>query len=87
MDETIKQLIHSAGEITRELNATHGTNADEAVAVRLGIIRWAGIEDEDIDEDTWDNLIEIVPDEIRQVMIEFDDALNFHDSCSLMFNL
>ena len=87
MDDQIKQLIYDAQAITRGLNETQGTNADEAVEVRLGIIRWAGIADEDITEDTWDDLIETVPVEIRKAMIDFDDALNFVDTTSLMFNL
>ena len=87
MDDQIKQLIYDAQAITRVLNETQGTNADEAVEVRLGIIRWAGIADEDITEDTWDDLIETVPVEIRKAMIDFDDALNFVDTTSLMFNL
>ena len=83
MDSTIKQLIYDAQLITK----MGGANSDEALVLRMGVLRWAGYDRDEIKHDTWDEYIPKMPDSIRDIMIAFDDTLNYQDSKGLMYNL
>ena len=86
-DETIKKLLYDAQLVIDGLKDSQGANSEEVRSIRHGVLRWAGFKGDAVSDKTWTLYIPMMPDSIREVMVNFDDALNFQDSTGLMYNL
>ena len=87
MNETQHKVCLDAQAVINGLASGGGANADEVISIKTRILGMAGVEGTDVSAEKWEEILGSVPVEVRSVLIAFDDALNFQDSTSLMYNL
>ncbi len=82
MDSTTKQLIYDARLIIDNHHSGLGDSMVlDACSIRQRALKMIGIEGTQHDEDIWDANIGKLPLEIRDTMIQLDDALDMHRFC------
>ncbi len=82
MEESTKQIIKDAQLIIDNHHQGFGESMVlDAYSIRQRALWMAGFTGMRHDEDTWDEHISKLPEEIRGVMIDMDDAMEMHRFC------
>lgn len=82
MDNVIKQLLYDANLIINNHHQGFGESMVlDAYTIRQRALFLAGFEGIRHDEDIWDEYIGKLPNSIRGVMIQMDDAMEMHRFC------